>query len=280
MAYKYTYFDNVALPPYNRASDLSLEVENPLIAVLGGGFDAAGGVRRLPRVHPIQVKGIYANDTEFIVDESGNFLVDESGNFVIAGDGPTQMRAALDALTAKLGVMGTLYRERMSDGVLQTKSARLISISAPRTTEQRDSITQVGLQFSSIQPAWRSQSQTIYSTTIGAGSTIAIENGGNVDIYDAVLTIVPTGALSSLRIQCAESGIDLTYLVADAGSVVRIDSGAQSVTTDGYATYASLVLNSGHSARGWLPVMVGAQVWTITSNTSATFSLSYYDQWL
>ena len=84
MAYKYTYFDAVALPPYNRASDLSISVEGGMIAALGGGFDAAGGVRRLPRVHPIGIKGIYANDTEYLVDESGNNLVDQSGNYWIS----------------------------------------------------------------------------------------------------------------------------------------------------------------------------------------------------
>lgn len=280
MAYKYTYFDAVALPPYNRASDLSIAVEGGMIAALGGGFDAAGGVRRLPRVHPIGIKGIYANDTEYLVDESGNTLVDQAGNYWIAGDGPTQMRAALDALTAKLGVAGTLYRERMSDGVLQTKTARLISISAPRTTEQRDSITQVGLQFESIQPAWRSQTATLHTATLGAGNSLRIFNSGNVDVYDAVLTIVPSGFIDTIRIQCAASGIDFAYTAVGAGSTLEIDCGAQTIRIDGFSAYPGFVLNGGHSARGWLPLSPGEQIWTITSGAGASFQLRHYDQWL
>ena len=95
-----------------------------------------------------------------------------------------------------------------------------------------------------------------------------------------VLRLVLTHARDTIRIQCAAAGIDLSYTAVGAGSTLEIDCGAQTIRIDGFSAYPGLVLNGGHSARGWLPLIPGEQIWTITSGAGASFQLRHYDQWL
>lgn len=285
MAYRLDRFDGVPLPMYNPEPDFSQgSVESTLLDSVGSAFDYYGARQRLPRRQTISMKGYYAGVTTYLVDHAGNYIVDESGNFIIVGEGPQQLRAQIDALTAKQGVRGLLYRQRLDDTTVQQwKRARLMQVAHTRKVEERDVLANIGCTFESLMAAWRSKEASESNVELENGAVaLSVENGGTVRVEDAIITITATMAtITSVRVQDAALTIDWTWAGSlTVGQILVIDCGAQTVRKNGVDAWSGLTLNAGHTADGWLPLAVGPTPLTITCNVAGTLSIAHYDQWL
>lgn len=286
-SYQIYEFDGVALPLYNAEQDLSSgAVDSTLLASVGGAFDVWAGVRRVAQSVKLQVGGIYAaaDGTAYIVDHAGNQIVDHAGNDIIAGTAQALLRGQVDAIRAKQGATGSLWRRRWDDStVAQWRTARLLQVVERSDITHRTVAAQVDLIFESAMANWRDASaDTITGTLVSGGEVgLLLESQGNATIEDSVITVAAAGAISSLQFSILHLGIDLRYAGAiGAGSTLRIDCGAQTVTLNGAAAYAGFSLGSGHSARGWCPLPPGAWAMQVASNGAGTVTATHYDQWV
>ena len=64
------------------------------------------------------------------------------------------------------------------------------------------------------------------------------------------------------------------------GVALTIDAGAQTFLNGSTDAYSGLAYASAHTARGILPLAPGTNGLMITTDASASVSLSHYDQWL
>lgn len=284
MAYRLHKFEDAILPFYDPAPDLSQgPVESTLLDSVGGVFDYYSTRQRLPRKQTITIQGVYLGELAYLVDHAGNYIVDHSGNNLIDGTGKGDLQAQLEALTYYLGRRGQLYRQYFNDSTrLQWKTARLLQVSHPRQQKDTPLLANVGCTFETYMAAWRAASAT--TTTLGAGSGaqgLAVTNGGNVTVRDAILTITAGATVSSVRVQHVAQGVDWAWAgTLASGSALTIDAGAQTILNGSTDAYSGLTYGSAHTAAGILPLGPGTNVLQITTDASVTVSLSHYDQWL
>jgi hypothetical protein len=286
-SYQIYEFDGVPLPLYNPEQDLSTgSVDSTLMPSAGGTFDVWSGVRRLPRTVKHQVSGIYAapDGTAYIVDHAGNQIIDHAGNRIIAGTAPALLRGQVDAIRAKHGATGNLWRRRWDDpSVAQWKLARLLQVAEKSDVKHRTIAAKVDLVFESAMANWRDAFVDLVGTTLVAGGAVGLlnESSGNATIEDSVITVTAAATITSLQFEILHLGIDLRYTgTVPAGAVLIIDCGRQAVTINGAAAYSGFALGSGHTARSWCPLPPGVWAMQVSSNALGTVSTSHYDQWV
>lgn len=285
--YQIYQFDGVDLPIYEPEQDLSTgAVDSTLLASVGGVFDVWSGYQRTPRIVKHTVGGIYeaTDGTLYLVDHSGNYLIDHSSNRIITATGTQYLRQQVDAIRAKHGVAGALYRRRWDDTtVTQWKTARLLAVQERSDLQHRITLAKVDCVFESAMANWRAAAATTASGTLVSGGQVGLllTSSGNATIDDATITVTAAGAITSLQFVCVALGVDLRYTGSLASSnVLVIDCGTQTVTVDGVAAYAGFALGSGHTARGWLPLAPGSYALVVASNGAGTVAVSQYDQWV
>jgi len=286
-SYQIYEFDGVALPIYNPEQDLSTgTVNSTLLASVGGTFDVWSAYQRTPRMTKHAVGGIYAADDALLllVDHAGNQIVDHAGNRIMVATDTQQVRGLVDALRAKVGVRGSLWRRRWDDTtVTQWKTARLLSVQEKSSLEQRTVAAQCDCVFESAMANWRDATVDTISGTLVAGGQVGLllEDEGNATIEDSTITVTAAGTITSLQFAIAALGIDLRYTgTIGAGSVLTIDCGTQTVTVNGVAAYSGFSLGSGHTARSWLPLPPGPWAMLVGSDGAGTVASSHYDQWV
>lgn len=286
-SYQIYAFDDVTLPYYNPEQDLSTgTVDSTLMASVGGMFDVWSSIQRTPRLIKHTVSGIYAADDTLLLltDHAGNQIVDHAGNRIMVATDVQQVRGLVDALRAKTGVRGALWRRRWDDmTVAQWKTARLLSVQDRSNLEHRTVATQVDCLFESAMANWRSAAADVVSGTLVSGGQVGLLLGseGNATIEDSVLTVTASGTITSLQFSFPHLGVDLRYTgTIAAGSVLTIDCGTQTVTLDGAAAYSGFSLGNGHTARGWLPLPPGPWALLVGSDGTGTVQSSHYDQFV
>jgi len=285
--YQIYQFDSVPLPLYNpTATHDAGPVASTLRDSIGGAFDVYGTRRRLPNTLKFTVAGIYAaaDGDVLLVSHDGKYIVDHAGVFILTATAQGYLRRQVDAIRAKMGVRGTIYRRRWDDTtIVQWKTARLLRIAERSDAEQRAMYAKLDLEFETAHAAWRAAAAVTVSKTLVSGGAVGanVTAGGNVPVTDAIITVVAGGAITSLAIKALHAGIDLRYTGAlAAGQTLAIDCGAQTVTVDGANAYAYFALGSGHTAQGWLPMAEGLTPVVVESNGAGTVALSWYDQWV
>lgn len=284
MAYQYVEFDGIALPLYNHAQNHDvMPAESTLIDSIGGAWDWFGSARRSGRKQLISCTGLYFGERYTLVDESGNIVVDEEDNPIIIAAGVGSLRAQVDALLEKRGVRGSLWRKRLDDDVLQWKTARLLQIQWPRKWEDHGLLAQITCQFETLMENWRAATvtSTSNSATAGVQLGLTVESIGEVQVDDAVLAITRTsGTITAVNVVCAGNGIDFTWTGSlGASDVLTINCSLQTVRKNSADAYSGFVLNAGHTAAGWLPLVEGSNALLITvTGGNATVAVSHYDQ--
>lgn len=286
--YQIYQFDSVPLPLYNpEATHDAGPTDSTLMKSIGGVFDVYGSRRRLPSIQRITVGGIYAvPDTPYVylVDHAGVYIVDHQGDYQITATAQGYLRRQVDAIRAKQGVRGTLWRRRWDDTtVSQWKTARLLNVRERGSAEQRAQYAQVDLEFETAHAAWRAATASTVSKSLVSGGSagLNVTAGGNTPVTDAALTITASGTITSLAIKGLHAGIDLRWNGSLAsGQALIIDAGAQTVLRSGSDAYSGFALGSGHTAQGWLPLAEGITPLIVESNGPGTAAAFWYDQWI
>lgn len=282
MSWQYVKFDGVNLPLYDHNQNHDPMASEPtLLDSIGGAYDWRGSQRRRGRKQTIPLTGIYVGETDYLVDELGNYLVDELGNFLIAGDPYQTLQASVTALMEKKGVRGQLWRKRLADNVLQWKTARLLSISWPRTWEDHAIKAEISCHFETAMEFWHAATATSTSVSAADGVPIGltVDSAGQV-VEDAVITVTRTsGTITAFTL--TGSGVSLSWSGSlGSGDVLTIDCGAQTVKVNSTDSYSGFSLGVAHTAAGWLPLSSGmnALVATVTGG-NATVAISHYNQY-
>jgi len=286
-SYQIYQFDDVALPLYNpEATHDAGPSPSTLRSSIGGMFDVYGARRRLPQMLKIQVSGIYMSENDYVllVSHDGKYIVDHQGDFIATATALGYLRRQVDAIRAKQGVRGTLYRRRWDNTtVVQWKTARLLAVRERSSTEQRARYAQIDLEFETAMAAWRAATASGANGTLVSGGAVGLNvtADGNTPVEDAIITVTAAGAISSLAVKGLHAGIDLRYVGSiGAGSVLQIDCGAQTVLLNGASAYSGFSLGSGHTAQGWLPMAEGITPLVVESNGAGTVAISWFDQWI
>lgn len=285
MSYRITAFGDVPLPDSMTVDDLSTaRAAGTIVDTLGGVFDAYGTRQRLPRRQELSVSGIYQGTLDYLVDHSGNQLVDDSSNDLIAGTATNSVRGQVEALRARVGWRDQLWRQRDDDAVLQWRYARLLAVQMRGDVGRwAADVAEVNALFETAQGAWRSTAAVTDSLTLTAAltGTQRVIVDGNVQVDDAIVTLTASATITSFRVTCAAIGVDWTWTGSlTAGQSLVVDCGALTVRKAGADAYSTFVLNSGHTAVGWLPLAVGANDLAMLASAAGTVSIAHYDQWL
>lgn len=285
--YQIYEFDGAALPLYNpETSHDTGPSDSTLRTSIGGVFDVYGTRRRLPTVMSVQVSGIYAAaDDAYVyeVDHTGAYMVDHLGAYMVTATAQGYLRRQVDAIRAKQGVRGSLWRRRWDDtSVEQWKTARLLAVRERGSAEQRARYARVDLEFETAHAAWRAATASSASKLLVSGGTagINVTADGNATVSDAIITIAPSGTITSLAIKGLHAGIDLRWTGSISSGWLVIDCGAQTVTRSTTSQYSGFSLGSGHRAQGWLPMVPGITPLVIESNGPGTATIAWYDQWI
>jgi hypothetical protein len=284
MTHRIYQFGAVELPPAMTEDDLSTgQTESTLVPSVGPFYDAWGTARRLPRKQVINLRGMFeaSDGGRFddgpirLRDQSFNNIVDHAGNYILVDNGQISMRRNLASLKAQQGTRQRLWRRREDDSVLTWKTARLLKVEYVREVEDAGVVARVETVFETAMATWRANDISTYSATTPAG--LAISNGGQVTVNDAILTVTAVGATTNVAI--SGTGIDLNWAgLLAGGQTLTIDAGLQTVRVGGSDRYSGFTRGSGHTAAGWLPVPVGESVLTVVSQGGDTITLSFYEQ--
>lgn len=284
MAYVITEFDGMPLRLFDARQQIqTATMDSTLFDNVGGSFDRLGALRQLGRRMQFEVQGTLMGDLYEIADEAGNVTEDEDDNIQIAGSVANNLRSQWLGLTSRVGVRGSLWRERLdAPADREWITARLLGVSWPRTVEQRTVRAEVTLRFESAMAAWRAASLTTaqISATDAIFTGLTVNNGGGVPVMDAVLTVTRTsGTLTQVNLEGAGINLQWTGSVG-ASRALTVDAGARTVRVTGVDAYSGWTLLSGHTARGWFPLEPGTNFFAVTvTGGNATVSLSHYNQW-
>jgi hypothetical protein len=288
-SYQIYQFDGVDLPEYNPEQDLSTgTVESTLLASIGGTVELWPGIQRLPRMAKTVVSGIYAAEADLllVVDHAGNQIVDHASNRIYAATGQQHLRLQVDAIRAKHGVTGSLWRRRWDNtSVRQWKTARLLAVQERSDVKHRTLAAKIDCIFESALANWRDSAVDVMTGTLVSGGHVGmlLDSSGNATIDDSTISITATGGtISSVTVAVPELGIDLRWTgsLAD-GRTLTIDCGAQVVRIGSSAgAYSGFSLGPGHTARGWLPLPPGSWAMLVGANGPGSVESRHYDQWV
>ena len=250
MAYSLVTFDNAALPLCMPEDPLSTGSVTPgLMAAAGGMFDRYGGRQVLPRARVISFRGRYDGSS-------------------------TALRTQIDALRAKLGKWGLLVRKRDDDAVLESVYARLLYVDGTWRLEDGASAL-LSMDWETAEPSWRHATGSTASGSVGGNTSIV--NDGTAPVVDPVITLTASGGTlvnPTLIISAIGVSLKFTGTVA-SGKALVIDCGAMTVKNDGANAYSGFSLESGHTARGWMPLTVATHTLAVSGTGSGSVSVAF-----
>lgn len=277
--YRIEYFDDVILPQARPEDDLGTgDVSSGIVAAIGGPVDGYGSRRVQPQKRQIRMKGIYTRPGFWVDAVNGNQMVDESGNLLVWTDPEYEIAYRTDLLKRLLGQKKRLWRKNEWNGGRTYLNARLMAVNAVRVIENAGNALEVSAVFESTE-LWRESTQQSKAVTLAAAGTMALqETNHGVVVLDATLTIVAAAAITVISFSGMGSNWTLTKTMS-AGQSLVIDCGSMAITLAGAASYSGFVLNSTHTAQGWIVINSGDNLWYVTADGACTATLRWYRQW-
>lgn len=284
MPYRLTYFDDTPLPVAMPRDDLSTgQVDTSLVDSVGNAYNYHGTAQRFPRRQVIPHRGLYVGEMAVRVTSDGDVRVTDDGTVrVTAPSKVADLQGKTDDLKAKIGVWGQLWRERLADGVLTWKRARLLQVVHVETISEANAVSEVESRFESNMAGWHSAEPvtTSGSATDGVPLPLIVENAGSMPVSDAILSVERTSGTIT-AVQVTGAGIDLTWTGSiGAGETLVLDMGDLTALLGTSDAYDGLALGAGHTGNEWLTLPVGARALTVTvTGGNATVSIEHFDQW-
>lgn len=257
MSYKFTSFDQLTLPGYNRESGNDTgPSQSGFIPTVAGSFDVYGA-----DVAPV--------NTPFTA----------TLRCILSEETDAGQRAALDALRAKARVRGQLVRQA-DDATTHYAWARLSNVQVRRVYANRG--YQI-LDFTwALESEWYEDRSDQNETLDGSPYTLSVENAGNRAVTNAVITITADDASLTAVTLTTTNGTHLVWAgTVTAGNDLVIDCGAKSITNNAVDDYSNLSYGGNHAIDDWLRI-VGAMDITITytgGGTAPTVTIAFDDGW-
>lgn len=191
---------------------------------------------------------------------------------------PGALATALDEVYALKGEFDQLYQETFGGDERWTYS-RCIAVRHTRTV--RNFIYQmVDCEFQIANSLWNGDAGD-GSTSKSSGQTTTINNGGNANVNDMILTLTPTANATAIDIACADSGVDLLFTdQVDANDDLVINAGTWEVYNNNANAWADLTFAQ-HTFAGLLRLVPGDNDFVIswTGGGTMTVDYAYYDKW-
>lgn len=281
--YRLKKFGTTDLPEHMPMSDMATApVVDAYVTITGGQvYDGYGsGTADIQLPYTIRYDGIYK------------------------GTSLANLRTQVDALRALRGQRLRLYRQALDDTSYHWCWARLDYIDINTTpTEHYAVIQPMSLTFV-VQSMWYGAAHggtwTLDSgeyldtglyldeseeyTLTSSPGTCTINNAGNVNQPNAIITITANGGSAIDSVNVAISGtVDWTYggSVA-AGNALTINCGGYSVKNNGTADYDNFSLGSAHALARWFQIAPGDNDVVVTytgGGTAVTVLFEYSDGW-
>lgn len=284
MPYLIIRFDAVPLPRSMPVDDLSTgPVDSTLQPSIGGVYDYAGSARRYPKGHEFSQKGIYEGGAGASrvrrVTPQGDVRVTPQGDTRIIQSTPAAiLQGQTDALKAKIGVRGQLWRQRINDGALQWLRCRLLQVNHIEEVKHAGVVSEVDSRFDTSQVGWKEELPTLTNDVTPA--SLNVVNGGLLPVLDAVLRVTRTsGTITQVKV--IGPGTDITWNgTLGAGQILTIDSGAETVTIGAADAWGGVTLGIGQTSRYWLPLATGLNAFTITATGgAASLQFEHFEQY-
>lgn len=303
MPYRYTFFDTVPLPDHNPIDDLSTgDVPSTLLETMNGAVDAWGEqLRKLPNSQQIVFKGDYIAQNAVILDGEGRtILVPDPKDktklvpLVAGTQFWTYLRNRTDALKAKHGFTGRLYRQPEDEreaaikaGVVsdletvgaQWKVCRLLGINHVRELKDINRVARIAITFETRQATWQSTAApVVVNLNVGGNAVNTVKPKGSELITTSVFTLTATAAPIT---QAAFTFDDTTWLfkgsIATSKSLV-IDTGRETITNGGADAFNSLTIT--RDRPGWLTLKPRNNSFFVTlAGGPGKLTVEYLDQW-
>lgn len=274
MSYWLSEFDGLTLPTQEPEIEVGTGgVQSVLLSLPAGGvFDPLGGSQAMREGEPVR------------------------GRFLLSASSASGLKTAFEALRAKIGVRGALYRE-WDDGTLEWTYARLEEIRARQQTGQITNIP-VDLRFIKQALAWygaTEQDVTYADLSAASGDAdlpttgaeqdgyplaFTLTNEGNYDQRAVMFTLTAGGGnITAVTLANSTSGHTLTWSgTLVAGKSLVIDCGALSIQNDGTDDYDSLTPPSGKET--WMVLGPGANVFSLNvteAGGGSGLQVEFYD---
>lgn len=243
MSYQITLFGSVAMPAVMSVEDMSsASVPSTIQVSMGAAFDWRGSGRQFPIQQQITIRGTYL------------------------GTSASDLITKINALKGAIGKRDTLTRANFANATTETRIARLLSVKINQDVEQNATLrAEVEATFETPTGGWRASAATTASRTGPGNVTITMD--GNIECQDAVIT-VSGGNITGLTVESSAIGVKWTWGgSATGGNPLTIDCGAKTIkrgTVNQYTTFTLSTSAPIHTARGWLPLAIGANTLTIT----------------
>jgi len=303
MPYRYTFFDTVPLPDHNPIDDLSTgDVPSTLLETMNGAVDAWGEqLRKLPNKQQIVFKGDYIAQNAVILDGEGKtILVPDPKDktklvpLVAGTQFWTYLRNRTDALKAKHGFTGRLYRQPEDEreaaikaGVVsgletvgaQWKVCRLLGINHVRELKDINRVAHISITFETRQATWQSEAApVVVNLNVGGNAVATVKPKGSELITTSVFTLTATAAPIT---QAAFTFDDTTWLFKGSiatGKSLVIDTGKETVTNGGADAFNALTIT--RDRPGWLTLKPRGNSFFVTlAGGPGKLTVEYLDQW-
>lgn len=281
MSYVLWRFATTDLPGYNAESDISTgEVENLVIRVPGGSYDAQGATQA------VQLPGTVTK--RFLL-----FYEDDPGS---AAD----VRELFNSFRALIGKRDRLYR-RWGDERVEWVWARCTKVSGIR--QPRHHFVDVTIEFERLSPVWYGHAHMgawlldsgIYldsgyyldeaelqvNLAPGDVATLELPNEGNAYVDNAEIKVTAQGSsITNIAVYALEAVNSFTFsgtIATGSGNALTVDCGRQSVNAPS-AAYDDFESDY----EKWFRVAPGGdevEFYAIGGNTSSTARVRYFEAW-
>ena len=257
--YRFMQFDGLTLPASAPVYPVgSNDSENTIVRLPGGGYFDAQGAERSPYRLPIP--------ETFHVE-----FVDPSA---------TALLTAYQALMAKRGVYGKLYRQS-DTGVIHWCYARLMRIPALRKIPDNRSNQPVDIDFLRM-TSWYYNALVNMGSTLYNAATWIVTNSGTLSVENVIINITAvTLDLTGLTITNNTLNIAFSFSqTISAGNILTLDVGAHSCLNNGVAAWR--YLTEPQNSKFWMVLAPGNNYFTASLGSSSnnnTIAFSFYPPW-
>jgi|GEM_PF-4661866 len=243
--YRLVEFDGITLPQASVEAEVGTAASQPAVTAYRGGVVYADNTRAPQRL-PYEL----------------------SMRCELLGADLDALRSTLDALRAKRGVYGRLYREGLNDpGHYQWAQACLLQV--PEMRNARNVYYHpLTLVFLILTP-WHGTTRTLQADC-EAINGLGLYNAGSLPITQSLLTITCSVNITHLRLYRDDGATDISYTATiPGGTTWTLDTATWTVTNNGVIDVEHLHFNASHRLPDLIQIEPGGSTYILTQDSGA-----------